>query len=94
MPRGEGETTLVAEDEERVRSLLIKLLGENGYNVRSAADGQEALRITKKNSEGIDLAIFDVVMPGMGGKAANLRARIAPPALPVVLHRIRRGHDG
>ena len=84
VPRGDGETILVAEDEERVRLLLVKLLADNGYHVLPVVDGKEALRIIEENPDSIDLAIFDVVMPGMGGKAAYLRARLAQPALPVL----------
>src|ERR1700681_258972 len=63
MPTSEGhhETILVADDNEANRELLSALLTAEGYQVVSAADGQQALK--QVDSDSIDLALLDVVMP-------------------------------
>lgn len=43
--RGRGETLLIVEDEEGIRSLLKELIAEAGYNVLEAKDGKEAITI-------------------------------------------------
>jgi len=52
---------LVADDNEANRELLSALLSAEGYQVVCAADGQQAL--ARVNSDSIDLALLDVVMP-------------------------------
>ncbi len=56
---------LVADDEESVRNLLRRTLESAGYNVVSAANGQEAL--DKVSQVKIDAALLDIKMPGMSG---------------------------
>jgi two-component system cell cycle sensor histidine kinase/response regulator CckA len=71
---GRGRILLV-EDEEGVRGIAVQLLGNLGYSVMEACDGEEALQIIKDNAGGIDLLISDVVMPGMDGPALLRAAR-------------------
>jgi DNA-binding NtrC family response regulator len=56
---------LVAEDEEITLKHLLYTLGNEGYEVLGAKDGQEAL--DRINNDHLDLLITDVKMPGMGG---------------------------
>lgn len=67
--KGGSETILVAEDEEALRVLAVRILESAGYKVLLAADGQEALELFEKHATEIDLLLLDVVMPRMGGKA-------------------------
>lgn len=62
-----GETVLVVEDEEVVRTLAERILRRRGFQVLSAASGSEALEIVEKADLPIDLVLSDVVMPGMSG---------------------------
>ncbi len=62
------EAVLLVEDEEHLRELLSHVLRDNGYDVRVAANGQEALRLIEEQKTPIDLLISDVVMPGMRGQ--------------------------
>lgn len=60
-----AKTILLAEDEEIMLKLLEKKLSQAGYEVISAADGQEALDKIKENFP--DLILLDVVMPRLSG---------------------------
>jgi CheY-like chemotaxis protein len=67
-PRG-NETLLLVEDEPAVRHLAAHVLRSLGYNVLSASNGQEGLRVAQDHKElPIHLVITDVIMPRMGGK--------------------------
>jgi two-component system, cell cycle sensor histidine kinase and response regulator CckA len=67
---GGSETILVAEDDESVRVLTVKLLTEAGYRVIEASDGEEAVRKYKEQKDAIQLLVLDVVMPRKNGKEA------------------------
>jgi PAS domain S-box-containing protein len=82
--RGGRETVLVAEDEPALRKLLGATLGELGYDVLPAADGEEAARILESRKDSIALAILDVVMPRLGGVQAYERMRAVVPKLKVL----------
>jgi two-component system, cell cycle sensor histidine kinase and response regulator CckA len=61
------ETILVVEDEARVRKLIGDVLTARGYHVLEATRGEEALRHCRTYDGAIDIAVVDVVMPGMSG---------------------------
>lgn len=56
---------LIIEDEEIILSLLEKKLSREGYEVSSAGDGQEGLKMMRELSP--DLILLDIIMPRMGG---------------------------
>lgn len=58
---------LVADDEALVRNLVTILLQRDGYDVLSAADGQEGLELSRQYPGVIDLLITDVNMPRLNG---------------------------
>jgi len=62
---GEQERVLVVDDEEAVRNLLQRILAEAGYEVTTAANGQEALY--KLSLGEANIMLLDVKMPGMSG---------------------------
>ncbi len=64
---GGKEKILLVDDEDFIRDLGIQLLGESGYTVFTASDGESALEIYRKEQNQIDLVILDLLMPGMGG---------------------------
>ncbi len=67
IPRGEGETVLVVEDDTATREALQYLLESQNYNVYTAQDGIEALKLYDQTGKHFDLVVSDIVMPGMGG---------------------------
>ncbi|HEY5940476.1 MAG TPA: response regulator, partial [Gemmatimonadales bacterium] len=81
-PRGEGETILVVEDEEAVRTLARRTLEEAGYDVLEAANGREALRLVM--SAPLDLVLCDVILPEMSGHELGRRMAAACPDVPVL----------
>ncbi len=58
-------TILVVDDEEVNRKFLITVLGYAGHRVLEAADGAGALAQARASAP--DLAIADILMPGMDG---------------------------
>jgi PAS domain S-box-containing protein len=82
--RGGSETILLAEDEKAVRELARSALGSLGYELLVAGDGEEALRIYETNRQQISLAVFDWVMPRMGGLEAYRRIRASGGDVPVM----------
>jgi CheY-like chemotaxis protein len=64
LQRGQGETILLVEDDDDVRSSMESILLYLGYTVRSAANADEALRVLNESRARIALVISDIVMPG------------------------------
>jgi PAS domain S-box-containing protein len=78
---GGGETILVVEDDELVRSFTVSQLRSLGYQVLEAADGPKAQHILESDQP-IDLSFTDVVMPGgMTGRQLSEKARRRRPDL-------------
>jgi len=80
----QGETILLVEDDEIMRSLTRKLLEENGYTVVEADDGKSALEWVESHPEPIDLLLTDVVMRRMSGPELVERLAASHPNLKVV----------
>jgi PAS domain S-box-containing protein len=73
LPRGDGQTVLVVDDEAGVRDVTRELLVRHNYQVLLAEDGTEALAMFALKRDVIQLVITDIVMPFMDG-AALVRA--------------------
>ena len=76
---------LVADDDADIRALVSFRLEKAGYDVVQAADGEEALRLTRERAP--DLAVLDVMMPRLTGDEVTrqIRADDATSAIPVIL---------
>jgi PAS domain S-box-containing protein len=79
VPKGRGETLLVAEDDPDVRSFIRTVLEEFGYCVIEAVDGMDAVIKFRENSDRIHAAIFDIIMPKKNGRDAYLEIRKTYP---------------
>ncbi len=66
-------TILICDDEPDIRSALRIYLTGEGYAVREAANGREALELIGR--EEIHLVLMDIMMPGMDGMTATARLR-------------------
>ncbi len=77
LPRPDGETILLVEDEADVRQVTRRMLEDEGYTVLTAADAHRARNLLDAHGHTIAMLITDVVMPGGSGVhlAADLRAR-------------------
>ena len=84
LPRGNGETILLAEDSERIRDMASQVLTECGYRVLSAVDGDDALRLFREHQDTIRLLLFDLVMPNKGGFDAYQEIKALKPTIPVL----------
>ena len=73
---------LVVDDEPNIRELLSTSLRFAGFEVHTAADGQEALRQAEKVRP--DLLVLDVMMPGLDGFAVTRRLRERGRDVPVL----------
>lgn len=82
VPRGEGETLLVVEDEEAVRNLARRTLEEAGYRVLVAANGRAALELLTGSN--VALILCDVILPEMSGHELGRRIASIRPELPVL----------
>jgi PAS domain S-box-containing protein len=79
-----GETILVVEDDESVRTATSDMLRELGYRVVMAEDGPSALRLVGERPE-IRLLFTDVGLPGgMNGRQLADAVRTTRPELPVL----------
>jgi CheY-like chemotaxis protein len=76
-------TILVAEDEEALRQVVIRLLGDEGYRTLEARDGGEALHLAHLTPH-LSLVVADVVMPGMDGWELGRRLAVDCPGVPML----------
>ena len=75
---------LIADDEQSIRSLVTRFLG-NKYAVLEAEDGEEAIEISR--SQKPDLILLDIMMPKMDGYTAchTLKRDPLTKTIPVVM---------
>ena len=66
---------LVCEDEDAIRDFVVINLKRAGYEVVDVPNGEEAVRVFEENNGGFDMALLDVMMPGIDGFAVCQRIR-------------------
>lgn len=81
---GENQTVLVADDDLQVRSVINIILNKSGYRVIEAENGEAAVQQFRKNPDGIDLLVLDIVMPRMNGLDAYEEIRKLRPDVKVI----------
>jgi CheY-like chemotaxis protein len=80
---GAGETILLVEDNDSLRTLTERILDRHGYTVLSAATAAEA-RTFAATHPAIELLLTDVVMPDLHGPALAAEIQRERPDLPVI----------
>jgi two-component system, cell cycle sensor histidine kinase and response regulator CckA len=75
---------LVADDEEGIRALVSNVLGEAGYTVELAEDGQQAVERLRDLGDDVRLILLDLTMPELGGAEAATELRRMHPNTPIV----------
>lgn len=80
--RGHGERLLVIDDEADIRRTMAELLQEQGYQVVTAASGEEGLRLLPEEKPA--MLLLDFTMPGMSGLEVARRVKHLQPGLPVI----------
>jgi DNA-binding NtrC family response regulator len=76
-------TILVADDEKNIREGLREALALDGYEVATAADGQEALETVTRGE--VDLLITDLKMPRLSGEELLKNVTAQLPTMPVII---------
>lgn len=74
---------LIAEDEKRMNRALCELLRQEGYDVASVENGEDAL--AEIESGVYDLIVLDVMMPGLNGYRVAQKARAAGIRAPILM---------
>ncbi|KTS09342.1 transcriptional regulator [Microbacterium testaceum] len=81
-PDGSPIRVLVVDDEANLSDLLRMALQNEGWDARTAANGQEALNVIREF--GPDLLVLDIMMPGLDGMELLTRIRAAGNDAPVL----------
>ncbi|MCJ7738001.1 MAG: ATP-binding protein, partial [Anaerolineae bacterium] len=85
MPRGQGETVLVVEDNAKMREAFADILEMLNYEVLIAPNGHDALAVLAKYGHSVALVLSDLVMPVMGGKALFCALQEQHPEIKMVM---------
>lgn len=80
-----GCRILLADDEAGILELTTECLRDEGFEVATATDGQEALELFESDPLGWDVVILDLVMPRLHGSEVLRRIQEQRPLLPALL---------
>ena len=75
---------LIIDDEEPILSNLCSFLNYKNFDVTSASDGLEGLKLFEKDPKGFDLIITDVVMPKLSGMSLISIIKKKYPHTPII----------
>jgi len=77
----ERKTILLVDDEQAVRSIVLRILRRANYDVVEAEDGAAAIRIAESHTGAIDLVVTDMFMPGMMGPEMVRKLMVMRPGI-------------
>lgn len=86
-----SEKILLVEDEESLAIGMEYNLTEEGYKVKTAKDGREAINIFE--DEEFDMIILDIMLPYMDGFEVAEKIRTVSPQIPILMLTARTGAD-
>jgi PAS domain S-box-containing protein len=84
LPRGNGETILVIDDEASILTITGQTLQAFGYQVLTATDGADAVTVYAKHENEIAVVLTDMMMPVMDGPATIHALMRMNPAIKIV----------
>ena len=73
---------LIVEDDEDARSIYANYLSHHGYHTLTAASGEQALALAQTHP--LDLALLDIMMPGMSGREVAAWLRKNRPEVEII----------
>jgi PAS domain S-box-containing protein len=94
LPRGNGETILVVDDEASIVAITSQTLQAFGYRVLTAKDGADAVAIYAEHSREIAVVLTDMMMPIMDGAAVSRVLRRINPAVKIISASGRNANAG
>jgi len=94
LPRGNGETILVIDDEASILVITGQTLEAFGYKALTASDGPEAVTIYAQHQDEIAVVVTDVSMPVMNGPAIVRALMSINPAVKIIAASGLHGNRG
>lgn len=76
---------LYAEDEDSIREFVVINLKRNGYTVFEADSGEKALEIYKNEGGRFDIALLDIMLPGIDGVAVCRKLREENSSIGIIM---------
>lgn len=81
---GKSLKLLIIDDNQELLAALYQFLSEKKYDVVSASDGLDGLKLLETEKQGFDLIITDIVMPNISGVAIISIVKKKYPGIPVI----------
>jgi DNA-binding response OmpR family regulator len=75
---------LIIDDDEHILDKLCYFFIDKGYDVTSASDGLEGLKLIENDQKGFDLIITDIIMPQLSGISLISISKKKFPDMPVI----------
>jgi PAS domain S-box-containing protein len=85
LPRGDGETILVVDDEDSIREITKATLEKFGYRVLTATDGADGVGVFARHENEISVMLTDLSMPILDGPGLIRAVKRKAPALKIVV---------
>lgn len=76
---------LVIEDEDVIRDFVVINLRRAGYDVTDVANGEDGLKAIERAAEPFDVALIDVMMPGIDGFAVCKKIRETDSSMGIIM---------
>jgi CheY-like chemotaxis protein len=84
LPTTGSEHVLLVEDEDQVRTFMVRGLNRLGFSVTACSSGEHALQMLADGAPPPDVLVTDVVMPRMNGSQLADKVQAHFPGLPVL----------
>ena len=79
------KSVLVVDDNDLVRNLVVTILEDAGFDVLTAAAGNEAIALVTDQGDAIGCILQDLSMPGMPGEEIAAALLDLDPTLPIII---------